>query len=206
MRSEARARGGFTLLEVLAAVAILAVAYSQLGASGIQGLQNEGEARRRIEASLVADDVLTDLESGIESGTVPPLGENEREQDGKRIKVAVEPYTLALPDEDAAEGGHRIGAAKSRLGGDAGAAPQPAAGPSLLGGDKGTQPALRRIVVQVAWDEGFGERVVTRVTYALDGEAASGTLGALSQAAAQQQQQQPAAAAPTGQQPIEQGQ
>ena len=41
---------GFTLLEVLASVAILGIAYITLGSSGIQGLQHEGEARRRLEA------------------------------------------------------------------------------------------------------------------------------------------------------------
>jgi prepilin-type N-terminal cleavage/methylation domain-containing protein len=204
MRSERRR--GFTLLEVLAAVAILAIAYSQLGASGIQGLQHEGEARRRIEASLLADSAVTEIESSIEAGTVPPVGEDEREQGAYRIKVAVDPYTLAVPDEEEKEG-HRIGQAKSRLGGDAGAAPPPAAGPSLLGGDRGAVSPLRRIVVSVAWDEGFGERITTRVTYALDAEAAAGTLGALAEgaAAAQQQQQQ---AQPGGQpqgQPLEQG-
>ena len=189
---KSRDRGGFTLLEVLAAVAILAIAYMQLGSSGIMGLRHEGEARRRIEASLAADSVLAEIEGSIEGGTVPPVGEEQREENGLRIAVKVEPFTLTVPDEQPADG-HRIGKAKSRLGGDAG--PQPTAGPSLLGEERGAPPPLRRIEVRVAWDEGFGERTATRVTYALDTEAASGTLGALAQVAQQngQARKKPAA-------------
>lgn len=207
--SERRARG-FTLLEVLAAVAILAIAYSQLGASGIQGLQHEGEARRRIAASLLADALITEIEAGIESGLAPPVGEEENEIEGFRTSIVVEPFTLEVPEEDA-EGGKRIGRQRSRLGGERAQQPAPSAGPSLLGADGGpgaTSP-LRRIEVRVAWDEGFGERHTARVTYALDAEAASGTLAALGQAAAQQQQQQQQQSGNVdtqpGQSPLEEG-
>jgi prepilin-type N-terminal cleavage/methylation domain-containing protein len=181
-----RASRGFTLLEVLAAVAILAIAYSTLGASGIQGLQHEGEARRRIEASLAADAVLGEIEGALEAGSAPELGEEQREQDGLRITVSVEPFVLAVPEAER-DGGKRIGRARSRLGGDAAARPEPLPGPSLLGGDArgpGAASPLRRIAVRVAWDEGFGEQSVTRTTFALDAEAASESLGALAQAAA----------------------
>jgi prepilin-type N-terminal cleavage/methylation domain-containing protein len=190
-------RAGFTLLEVLAAVAILAIAYMQLGSSGVLGLRHEGEARRRIQASLMADSALTEIESSIEGGTVPPVGQTEHEENGFRISVKIDPFTLNVPDEQSADG-HRISQAKSRLGGDA--APQPIAGASLIGGERGAAPPLRRIEVRVAWDEGFGEMAATRVTYALDTEAASSTLGALAQAAQQQnpqKQKKPAAGAPT---------
>jgi prepilin-type N-terminal cleavage/methylation domain-containing protein len=179
-----RSRSGFTLLEVLAAVAILAIAYGTLGASGIQGLQHEGEARRRLMASLLADSVLAEIESGIERGVAPEVGSEEQEMEGFRVVVEVEPYTLALPEEDAAQG-KRLGHARSRLGGDAAATPAPI-GASLLGveGSRGVQPPLRRVSVQVVWDEGFGERVAVRTTYALDAEAAAATLETLAQVAA----------------------
>ena len=178
---------GFTLLEVLAAVAILAIAYSQLGASGIQGLQHEGESRRRITASLLADTAITQIESTVETGATPPIGEQEEERDGFRIAIKVEPFTLEVPEEEGADG-KRLGHARSRLGGDGAQVPAPATGPSLLGGGKGpgAPSPLRRIEVRVAWDEGFGERAATRITYALDPEAASGTLQALAQSAAEQ--------------------
>lgn len=208
MSSSPRPRGGFTLLEVLAAVAILAIAYSQLGASGIQGLQHEGEARRRIAASLLADALLVEIEAGIEGGLTPPVGEEENEVDGFRTSILVEPFTLDVPEEEG-PGGKRIGRQRSRLGGERAQQPAPTAGPSLLGADAGpgvTSP-LRRIEVRVAWDEGFGERSTARVTYALDAEAASGTLTALGQAAAQQQQQQQSGNVDTqpGRSPLEEG-
>jgi prepilin-type N-terminal cleavage/methylation domain-containing protein len=196
-------RDGFTLLEVLAAVAILGIAYITLGSSGIQGLQHEGEARRRLEASLLADSVLSEIEAGLEAGAAPPLGEEESEADGFTIAVEVAPFSIVVPEEQGKDG-KRLGDARSRLGGSGAQAQNPVIpGPSLLGDDSGpgVVSPLRRIDVRVAWDEGFGERSVSRTTFALDAEAARATLDALaqSQAAAQgQQQQQPAAANPLG--------
>ncbi len=194
-------RGGFTLLEVLAAVAILGIAYITLGSSGIQGLQHEGEARRRLLASLLADSVLAEIETGIEAGEAPEVGTDEREQDEFTIEVEIAPFSIVVPEEDT-EGGKRLGNARSRLGGADAQAQQPAIqGPSLLGGERSAVSPLRKIDVRVLWNEGFGERTVSRTTFALDAEAARETLDAIaqSQAAAQgQQQQQPAAANPLG--------
>lgn len=187
MRSNGQA--AFTLLEVLAAVAILAIAYTTLGSSGIQGLQQEGEARRRLEASLLADASIAEIESAIEAGTTPPVGEEETESDGYRIQVSVAPFTLVVPEAQQADGGKRLGNAQSRLGGER-SAEHVAPGKSLLGpgagggGGGGGESPLRRIAVRVAWDEGFGERVATRTTFALDAEAAAETLQGLAQAAA----------------------
>lgn len=180
---------GFTLLEVLAAVAILAIAYTTLGSSGIQGLQQEGEARRRLRASLLADARIAEIESAIEAGTAPPVGEEETESEDYRIQVLVEPFTLVVPELEVGGGGKRLGNAQSRLGGDRSAA-QDAPGESLLGpsgAGRGGQSPLRRIAVRVVWDEGFGERVAARTTFALDGEAAAATIQALAQAAANAQ-------------------
>ena len=190
MRSSAcRRASGFTQREVLAAVALLAIPYFQLQQSGLMALQREGEARRRMAASLLADSMLAEIESAIEGGAAPKIGEEETEQDGFRTTVVVEAISIEVPEEDGQDG-KRIGRARSRLGGDA-AAPAPVSGPSLLGGDAGPGGApspLRRIEVRVTWDEGFGERSAARVTYALDPEAAAGTLDALAQTAAQAQQ------------------
>jgi prepilin-type N-terminal cleavage/methylation domain-containing protein len=204
-----RSRSGFTLLEVLAAVALLGIVYTQLIQSGAMGLQHEGEARRRIEASLLADSVLTEIESMIEAGAPPPVGTDEREENGFRIAVAVEPFTLEIP-EDVGAGGKRLAKGESRLGGgEANAPPPPSAGPSLLGGEGPASPSpLRLITVEVAWDEGFGERAARRATFALDAEAAAGTLQALAQTAAQQQATAEQSAGQDGQpgaQPLEQG-
>jgi prepilin-type N-terminal cleavage/methylation domain-containing protein len=194
---------GFTLLEVLAAVAILGIAYITLGSSGIQGLQHEGEARRRLEASLLADSVLSEIEAGLEAGAAPPLGEKESEADGFTITVEIAPFSIVVPEEQGKDG-KRLGDARSRLGGSDAQAQEPVIpGPSLLGDDSGpgVVSPLRRIDVRIVWNEGFGERSVSRTTFALDSEAARDTLEAIAQvqAAAQgQQQQQPAAANPLG--------
>lgn len=177
---------GFTLLEVLAAVAILAIAYTTLGSGGLQGLQQEGEARRRLQASLLADGAIAEIESAIAAGTTPPVGEEETERDGYRLLVSVAPFTLVVPEPQTAGGGKRLGNAQSRLGGDR-SAERFAPGESLLGpsgAGRGGESALRRITVRVVWDEGFGERSATRTTFALDAEAAAATIQGLAQAAA----------------------
>jgi len=186
-------RGGFTLLEVMAAVAILGIAYITLGSSGIQGLQHEGEARRRMQASLLADSALAEIETMLEAGQVPPLGKDERETDGFQVTVEVTSFAIDIPEEDAASG-QRLGKARSRLGGSAAQqAPQPVIpGPSLLGGgaSAGAVSPLRRIDVRVSWNEGFGERTLSRTTFGLDREAAGPTIDAI-EAAVQGAQQAP---------------
>lgn len=196
MRS--RSPGGFTLLEVLAAVAILGIAYITLGSSGIQGLQHEGEAKRRLKASLIADSAIAEIEMQLEAGVTPPLGQNESEVDDFAIAIEVAPFSIDIPEEDESSG-KRLGNARSRLGGSD-ATPQPVIeGPSLLGGGKGpaAQSPLRKIDVRVVWNEGFAERSVVRTTFGLDREAAGPTIDAIeqAQAAAQGQQQQGADAA-----------
>ena len=184
--------GGFTLLEVLAAVAILGIAYITLGSTGIQGLQHEGEARRRLQASLIADAVIAEIESQLEAGVAPPLGQDEREVDGFTIAIEVTPFTIDVPEE--AEGsGQRLGNARSRLGGADAQEQQPVIeGPSLLGGGKGPNVSpLRKIDARVVWTEGVGERSVSRTTFGLDREAAGPTIDAIEQAQAAAQGQQP---------------
>jgi hypothetical protein len=189
---------------VLAAVAILGIAYIALGSSGIQGLQHEGEARRRFQASLLADRVLSEIEAGLEAGVAPELGTDEREEGDFKIAVEIAPFSIVVPEETG-EGGKRLGNARSRLGGSGAQAPQPVApGPSLLGGERGPGAVspLRRVDVRILWNEGFGERTVSRTTFALDPVAARATLDAIaqSQAAARgkQQQKKPAAPNPLG--------
>jgi len=179
-------KSAFTLLEVMAAVAILALSYTTLASSGIIGLQREGEARRRIEASLVADAELAEIETQLEAGISPPLDENEHEADGFTISIAVTPFVIDIPEEDA-DSGQRLGRARSRLGGSEAQTTQPVIpGPSLLGGGGpgGAVSPLRRIDVRVVWNEGFDERTVSRTTFALDLEAAGPTIDAIGQAQA----------------------
>jgi len=145
-----RARAGFTLLEVLAAVLVVGMVFTVLAGANIDGLRAEGLAARRLEASLVADRTLSELEAGV----APPLGTVESELDGFRVRVEVTPYELApepLPGEPA----------------------QPAVadeGPTLLAAPgSGALTPLRRVAIQVLWDDGVAEHAVRRDSIAFDG-------------------------------------
>ena len=59
---------GFTLLEVLGAVAVLGISYMVLATAAIQAMQGIGQSQRRIEASLIADQTLIDVEISTETG------------------------------------------------------------------------------------------------------------------------------------------
>ena len=85
---------GFTLLEVLAAVSLLIVIYIPLVRAAIDGLRSEGESRRRMEASLIADRELSTIETGIASGSFPEVGETTREDREFRIVTSINPFEL----------------------------------------------------------------------------------------------------------------
>jgi prepilin-type N-terminal cleavage/methylation domain-containing protein len=143
------ARAGFTLLEVLAAVAVLGILYVVLADVSIQGLRAEGRSRLRLEASLVADRWLSDLELAIEAGGVPDFGTAEDEEDIFRIATEVRPFAIPLPpgiDADRAAPGEALA-------------------------------SLREIDLTVSWLEGEEEQQVRRTTYAFDRAAVADQLG-----------------------------
>ena len=154
MNRRSPSRSAFTLLEVLAAVAILGILYVVLADVAIQGLRAEGRSRRRMEASLVADRALSQIEIEIEAGGLPELGHlPEREEDIFRITVEVRPYSIPLLGETA------------EAGSDTGS---PSEGGALA--------SLREIELTVSWLEGADELQVVRTTYAFDAAAASSQL------------------------------
>jgi prepilin-type N-terminal cleavage/methylation domain-containing protein len=165
-RAARRSRTGFTLLEVLVAVAVLGIVYTLLAQIAAQGLRAEGESRRELRASLLADRTLFELESGAELGTVPPVGSQpEREEDGFLVNVEVEPYPLDLPERSPRARQEQAGGSRTA---------------SLLhAGPGNAAPALRRIDVRVSWSEGTSELEVRRTSFALDREAAGPLLEAL---------------------------
>ena len=181
MRAAERARHGFTLLEVLAAVALLGIAYTVLGGAGIQGLQHEGEAERRFRATLLADRVLEGLESGFDLGAAPPLGDDERSEGDFVVTVRVAPFEVVVPERERPRGLSRAedrarGLGEARRDG-------PDLGPGLLAGEGGQPAPLRRVEVVVRWQEGWGEREVRRTTFGLDATAAAEAIASLSAAA-----------------------
>ncbi len=146
-RAGGRARRGFTLLEVLGAVVILAMVYTALAEFAILGLRAEGESRRRLEASLYADELLSEIETALAFGEVPPLGLSVEEDDlyGVELEVsAIDTNTLIPPGV---------------LGEDETLA-------SLMGNETDESP-IREIVLRIWWSEGDRDLSVTRTTLAL---------------------------------------
>jgi hypothetical protein len=190
----------FTLLEVLAAVAILALVYTVLARVGIQGFRAEGGADRRLRASLIADDILAEVEGQLEMGSAPPLGEKDAKRDEYLIHMRVTPAQIEIPPpSDAAARRLRAVDAKRSSGA---AAP----GAKLTSNETppsffqprapGEPPPGRRIEVRVSWTEGMTESAVVRETYGLDQSAAQSWLLALDEAEAAEQAAAAGGAAP----------
>ena len=158
-RKAPRTRQGFTLLEVLAAVAILGIWYIVIASLAIQGLRAEGKSQRLLEASLIADEVVADLEAAIAGGALPPLEATEEERDVFMILTEVEPFDIPMPQTEGQ--------------------PIPPTGPpsafSHLTGSA-EAPPLRKITVEVTWTEGAQPLSVLRETFALDLTASMSSL------------------------------
>jgi prepilin-type N-terminal cleavage/methylation domain-containing protein len=155
-----RTETGFTLLEVLAAVAILGIWFVVLANVAIQGLRAEGENERRIRASLIADRFLTDLELGFDIGELPEETAEEFEED--EFVILVE--SLPLTGLELAEG-----VAPPEEGEDL---------VELLEGDLSALAAdLYTIQVTVRWTEGAADKTVRRTTYYWDSSALMEALG-----------------------------
>ena len=146
---------GFTLLEVLAAVAILGIWFTVLANVAIQGLRAEGENERRIRASLLADRTLTNIELDLDIGALPDETATEFEEEEFTIRVEAVPFT------DLEVGGESdtnlIDIFQDEL--------------------AGLAPDLYGIHVTVSWTEGAVEKVVRRTTYFWDSGPLAEQLG-----------------------------
>jgi prepilin-type N-terminal cleavage/methylation domain-containing protein len=161
---------GFSLLEVLGAIAILGIWFAVIAELAMVGLRAEGRSHRMLMASLVADDVLSEIEIEMMSGRSPEVSSEEEERDGYTIRIDIEPYELELPAPEAKPG--------------APTPVDPATGPFkyLRGSQPDAQSPILSIRIQVAWPEGHDEGSVTRYTFGTDLTAAGGSLGALQSA------------------------
>ena len=177
MRSLSRKHGGFTLIEVLGAVAILAILYTTLSTVAIRGLRSEGESRRMLEASLLADWELSEFELELETGAAPEIGTTpSEEEDGFTVTWEVTPlqteiFKTAL-EEDLERGA---------------AAPVPTGQIGVPGGDA---PPFLQVELRVSWLEAENEHSVTRTIFAVDEDAAArfAAASALSEGAAGSEQ------------------
>jgi hypothetical protein len=168
---------------VLAAVAVLGFTIAMLARGAIQGMRYEGDASRRLTASLIADRALFEVESALAIGTLPQVGRQEREEDEFRLALEVapvDPVALGVPFLFTGPG--------SEPSTRASAAP---------GQTRSDLPTLLLVNVRVAWTEGLVEQSVTRTTFAYDATATARALGAAEASA------ESAAAAETSAPPVE---
>lgn len=160
----------FTLLEVLAAVAVVGLVYWVLFAMAIDAVGAEGDAQRRLRASLLADRALGEVEGLLAGGIAPQIGRTESEEDPYRIEVEVAPFGL---EEVAARIAEQRKAEKrgSRV-----------AEPALLVAPSRGPAPLLSIAVRVSWQEGSREADVRRTSFAFDPVAAAPILAAAASA------------------------
>src|SRR5262245_33017980 len=173
------ASAGLTLLEVLGAVALLGILYTALAGNAANGLRSEGESRRRLAASLLADDRLAEFELSLASGTVPTAGTEEEEVEGFSVSTEVRPFQLPARKEEPHAEPTSLAAKR--------AAERTKDAPSLFAPPRNpTAPSvLLSIDVVVRWKDGVFEREVRRTTYAVDASAVEAAFEALAEFQAQ---------------------
>jgi hypothetical protein len=134
----------------MAAVAVLGFTVAMLSRGAIQGMRYEGDASRRLAASLLADRALFEAESALALDVPPVPGRQEREDGEFRLVLEVaplDPAALGLPT--------LFDARPSEPG-----TPRPPPSPAT--------PKLFLVTVHVAWTEGLVEQSVSRATFAYD--------------------------------------
>jgi prepilin-type N-terminal cleavage/methylation domain-containing protein len=147
-----RPDAGFTLLEVMAAVAFVAIVFTTLARVANEGLQSQGISKRRLEASLLADALLSEIEAQVSEGTVPEIGQEEFEEGIFEAVIDVAAFDLASVIPASAE------------------APEGGSGSALPSPEAGVTPPLtvRAVEVTVTWTEAGNEFQVIRNTFVLD--------------------------------------
>jgi len=162
---------GFTLFEVLGAVAILAILYTTLSTIAIRGLRSEGESRRMLEASLLADWELSEFELELQTGAAPEIGVTQseeldgEEQDDFTVTWEVTPLETKI-FKTALERELERNAANP----DAQTIPVPAGQAGVTDADA---PPFLQVELRVSWLEAGNERWVTRTIFAVDEDAAA---------------------------------
>jgi len=89
-----RGEFGLTLLEVLAAAMIFAMVMTVLISTSSTAVHNVGVSARRLEANLVAEEMLADLEIQMKQGIAPEIDENELTRDPYAMPRCSEPNFL----------------------------------------------------------------------------------------------------------------
>ncbi|MFK7897590.1 MAG: hypothetical protein AB8G23_17265 [Myxococcota bacterium] len=158
---------GLTLLEVLAATMIFALVMTVLVGTSSKAVHRSGTASKRLEANLVADAFLADLEIQINQRIAPTIEQAESNREDFTIQVA----RASLLGE--ATDGPNLGLTGFGNGEeDAGSGAREIAG--LLAGDlPEVVKHLYQYDIDVSWIDSSGVQNVTRTTFAFDWQAAA---------------------------------
>jgi prepilin-type N-terminal cleavage/methylation domain-containing protein len=171
-------RRGFTLLEVMAALLVLGLIYTVLAEAAMRGLRSEGISRRRVEASLIADRFLSDLESQIELGQVPTSGQDQQDVDVFHVGIRVESFdptpmldTISQIEKQRSRPDRKKNNADQTKANSMEVGAPTAGAPMedlLAKPHPGQDGRLRRIDVAVTWQDGDRQEQVLRTTFAFD--------------------------------------
>ncbi len=164
---------GLTLLEVLAAFLIFSIVFTVLVGTSQTAVHSQGLALRRLEASLLADEVLADLEVQIQQQLTPILADDII-RDPFEIEVTSGPFAAPAPTAGAPA------TAATPADGDALSLADAGSGAAMLAASfPEAAPFLLRYDVVVRWLEAEGPQEVGRTTFAFDWETASVALADL---------------------------
>ena len=145
----------FSLLEVLAAVAILAIWYVVIAAMATDGLRKQGISNRLLEASEIAGRLITEIEATAVQGIAPELRDEETQEGDFFIRVLVVPFGFGMSEPIRNEG---VGSSKSA----------PGMQQLLTTAMPGMSAHLVSINVSVSWEEAADLRTINRTSYAFD--------------------------------------
>lgn len=176
----AATEGGFTLVEVMAAVAILALALTVISESQQAGMRHVIRAKKMTIASLLAREKMADLEDELAKDGFPEFdkddeGEFEDGFEGYTYSWKIEKIELpssldpdAMTDALTGEGQE----------GGGGTSESSTSGMAAFGGQMLTQQfelfrnileqSIRRITLKVGWKEGRADKSISVTLYVTD--------------------------------------
>lgn len=176
-RSMRRAQGGFTLLEVMVAIAVLAVAMSAIVGVNVGAMAMTSRTKGYTIAPLLARSKMIDVEEAIREKGFPDFDEREEgdfsEEGYPAIKWSSEVLKIKLPAPDLS-GGADLGGALGKLTGNPGGG-ESMGGP--MGGDASMlmsglpmimdqlEKAIREVRVTVTWADGKRETEFSVTTH-----------------------------------------
>lgn len=166
---------GLTLLEVLAATMIFALVMTVLVGTSTTAVHRSGVAARRLEASLLADAIVADLEIEMRKQIAPVVQRSEWTTEdeiyvirlqNRSIQEALADPAGAIADETGRSGADSNAPGATRIGGGAGI------GTLLAGELPEVAKHLRQYDIEVVWIGADGPESLTRTTFAFDWQAA----------------------------------